>query len=344
MQRRLTLQTKKLPKGTLRRSPSLVPNLFSPLEKLEWKAKNFGKYYTCTKVLGMGAQGTAISLKNNVLPNREVVAKLYNDTPKNRELVENEIAILKRLNANGCKPFLLCFQENFVSNKDTLKGVCYLSGMTSTYLVVVYDYFLGDGTTSLSSFISLPNPDNQSYITYETQDGGGDNFDGSKFVFSVIFTLLKAVDYMHKSGVAHLDLKPANVIVNLAKEKVQLIDFGLSCMGELCQAGGTIPYMAKEVLRAIGNRELTLEDAMLGDSWSIGVMIYQLINQTSPFRQVNVTEYVVGTMTQKDLLPSRYEEPPLEVAAVMNHIVDGFLRVEPQERLSVSTALELLRK
>lgn len=368
MNRRFTLlNTKSKSVPNLKRSPSLQPSLFSPEDDFEWVERDFSKQYTCINVLGTGSQGTAIAIKNKYLPTRDVVAKLYNDTPSNRLSVENEIKVLKKLNSNGCNSFLLCYQDSFVTARTNLVGVCFLPKQPGNYLVVIYDYFLGPGTTSMSSLISLPSPNSQSFIDdfpedetpqdyfddededddIREQSGGGlndDNFDGGIFLLKITYTLLKAVNFMHQQGVAHLDLKPGNVIINLSKEKVQLIDFGLACMTESCTPGGTIPYMSREVMLAIKKRQLTIDEAEIADCWSIGIMLYQLFNQTSPFNKERITEYGIATLTQKDILPSVYSEPPRKLASVLNNVINGFLQVTPENRLTVPEALELIKK
>jgi hypothetical protein len=56
------------------------------------------------------------------------------------------------------------------------------------------------------------------------------------------------VDVLHAANIVHLDIKPLNVIVDVATMRVQLIDFGLACSGEACLRegvcfGGTKAFM-----------------------------------------------------------------------------------------------------
>ena len=37
--------------------------------------------------------------------------------------------------------------------------------------------------------------------------------------------MLKIVSYLHKEGVAHRDLKPDNILVNMQKDSLKVIDF-----------------------------------------------------------------------------------------------------------------------
>jgi serine/threonine protein kinase len=54
--------------------------------------------------------------------------------------------------------------------------------------------------------------------------------------------LSDAVTWLHKSNIAHMDLKPDNIMID-QNLKINLIDLGLSCSSTLCGSGGTPYYM-----------------------------------------------------------------------------------------------------
>ena len=99
-----------------------------------------------------------------------------------------------------------------------------------------------------------------------------------------------ALAHAHERGVVHRDLKAANVVIT-SDGRVKVLDFGLAKRviesGEattrietLTESGvvaGTVPYMAPEVL----NGETADSRS---DLWALGVMLYQAVSGTLPFR------------------------------------------------------------
>jgi hypothetical protein len=57
----------------------------------------------------------------------------------------------------------------------------------------------------------------------------------------------RALRFIHAEGVAHLDLKPSNLL--LVADRPVLADFGAAGAAELGQVAGTPPYMAPELLQ-----------------------------------------------------------------------------------------------
>jgi len=96
-----------------------------------------------------------------------------------------------------------------------------------------------------------------------------------------------AVDYAHKKGVIHLDLKPTNVLVDhLGQPKV--IDFGIAQVTDAARevddsAGqfiaGTPPYMSPEQLESDDSRI-----DIRSDVYALGVVMFQVLTERLPFK------------------------------------------------------------
>jgi serine/threonine protein kinase/tetratricopeptide (TPR) repeat protein len=135
----------------------------------------------------------------------------------------------------------------------------------------------------------------------------------------------------HKKGVVHRDLKPANVMVNKRGEPV-IMDFGLAQRvnkGEarLTQQGlmvGTPAYMAPEQVNGEGEGQ-----GPLGDVYSLGVILYELLTRHVPF-EGNLTTVLCQIVTQEPAPPSSRSkeiDPHLEaicLKAMAKRVEDRF--------------------
>lgn len=93
--------------------------------------------------------------------------------------------------------------------------------------------------------------------------------------------ILLGVKHMHDKDVAHLDLKPENVMLkNSNSRQLKLIDFGLSKKlkpgEEIREMLGTTEFVSPEV---INYEPLSLNT----DMWSLGVIAYIMLSGASPF-------------------------------------------------------------
>lgn len=97
----------------------------------------------------------------------------------------------------------------------------------------------------------------------------------------IISQIIEAINYIHSKPkmVVHRDLKLENILV-MEDHNIKVTDFGWSSMLEndkkrltFC---GTLEYLPPEM---INNQEYGIEV----DIWTIGIILYELVNGTSPF-------------------------------------------------------------
>ena len=117
--------------------------------------------------------------------------------------------------------------------------------------------------------------------------------------------ILEGLEYLHRSGIIHCDMKLGNVFLQEAESEeefdlAKLADFGLSRF-RLPEYGGkalmevkcgTIGYMAPEIQQ---------KDSLVGpeiDMWSFGVMLYEMCVAYKPTK---VNNYVYGEYSTRVL-------------------------------------------
>jgi formylglycine-generating enzyme required for sulfatase activity/tRNA A-37 threonylcarbamoyl transferase component Bud32 len=159
--------------------------------------------------------------------------------------------------------------------------------------------------------------------------------------------ILEVLDYAHKQGAVHRDLKPGNIfVIDAGKptERVKVLDFGiaklLSHEGVLEHAVtmntevaiGTPHYMAPEQVR---NQEVDQRT----DMYALGIIIYQMCSGRLPFQ---------GT-TALELLAARLENPPTPLGAGdapqwLRDLVMQMLQREREKRPDTKAVREVLER
>uniref|UniRef100_A0A1I8HYN8 non-specific serine/threonine protein kinase n=1 Tax=Macrostomum lignano TaxID=282301 RepID=A0A1I8HYN8_9PLAT len=145
-----------------------------------------------------------------------------------------------------------------------------------------------------------------------------------------------AIDYMHKLGILHRDLKIENLLLT-DNQMVKIIDFGLSNMvktiaegdenivTELCKTQcGSPAYAAPEVLshKPYGTAV---------DVWSIGVNMFAMLTGNLPF---TVKPFNIKALCQK-MLSGEINALPKDISRNCRDLLMKFLNPAPEARIKL---------
>ncbi|AOX45909.1 MULTISPECIES: Stk1 family PASTA domain-containing Ser/Thr kinase [unclassified Microbacterium] len=153
--------------------------------------------------------------------------------------------------------------------------------------------------------------------------------------------ILEALEYSHRAGVVHRDIKPGNVMITEAG-RVKVMDFGIaravsdssSTVAETTAIVGTAAYFSPE--QAKGESV----DAR-ADLYSAGVVLYELLAGRTPFRGDTPVAVAYQHVSEAPLPPSEINDtiPRALDAIVLRALAkDPFQR--PQDAASFREALD----
>lgn len=176
-------------------------------------------------------------------------------------------------------------------------------------------------------------------VTAYVQGGSlNDLIDRGKLPLPEIARILKqvaaALDYAHRQGVIHRDIKPDNILLD-REGNVLLADFGIVKLAEgesrLTVTGGLVgtpAYMAPEQ----GRGEAVTGSA---DLYSLGVVVYEMITGKKPYTAPTPMQLVLKHMTEP--VPSLRGEIA-SVPPALEAVMQRALSKEPADRYPNATA------
>jgi eukaryotic-like serine/threonine-protein kinase len=127
----------------------------------------------------------------------------------------------------------------------------------------------------------------------------------------IITEACHGLDYAHRAGVVHRDVKPGNLLISNESGAVKLADFGIAKAAEqtrVTQVGsvlGTAAYLSPE--QAQGK-----EAGPESDIYSLGVCAYQLLTGRLPYEYSSLTELALKQQNEgfEPIRRFRREVPP----------------------------------
>src|SRR2546430_626388 len=166
-------------------------------------------------------------------------------------------------------------------------------------------------------------------------------------VLDIAAQIASALEAAHEAGIVHRDIKPENIMLRRRDRIVKVLDFGLAKLAPLQVAAveteaqtrsvvktnpgtvmGTVQYMSPEQARGTEVDKRT-------DLWSLGVMLYEMLTQHTPFEGETPSHVIVSILESEAPPLARYAKVPAE----LERIVTKALRKDRKERYQ--TALDL---
>jgi PAS domain S-box-containing protein len=149
-----------------------------------------------------------------------------------------------------------------------------------------------------------------------------------------------ALGRMHRCGLIHKDLKPANILVNRASGEAWLTGFGIASRlprerqppAPPESIEGTLAYMAPEQTGRM-NRSIDSRS----DLYSLGVTLYQALTGSLPFTASDPMEWVHCHIARKPVPPSERRET---IPAPVSHIIMKLLAKTAEERYQTAAGVE----
>ena len=182
----------------------------------------------------------------------------------------------------------------------------------------------------------------------ETNNNNNNNNNDKRLEF--VKQIVKGLQCIHESGVAHNDISLSNIMYDAGKDMYFFIDFGLSCSAD-CDGvyPGSDYYKGPEFTNNNYTKSITLDKLQKNDLWALGLVILQEIlwfyKDGKTFKRDGDIWYELDFATQsfkqrKDVLQIMKETIPrmIKLASAQtnnNYITDlltSLLKINPHER------------
>lgn len=148
-------------------------------------------------------------------------------------------------------------------------------------------------------------------------------------------TICGALQHAHELGICHLDIKPANILLD-RDSRPKLTDFGLSAVhrSELNARAiiGTPQFMSPE--QALGATE---DVGVASDIYSLGAVMYAALAGRPPLVSANPQELILQVVSQP---PPRFRELGIAVPKPLESIIRKCLQKKPAQRYATIQLLQ----
>jgi hypothetical protein len=239
--------------------------------------------------------------------------------------------------------------EDFKNEKEMLRQLKGLSNVLPPYLVSASVDTKQFGTKHVAVQFKMDGDGRQLYESI--------NKVKSYQKLSVLAGVARGIANVHKKGIIHGDIKPANMLFEgKLKSSSFLIgyinDFGqVTRKGLVDKGGGTAAYKAPEIINFNKNNNKAVTNKI--DSFAFGISMIQIIfdiddpridNRFFVFSNQNRIDDFISSKQQEINRRTDLDEKEKKIFKDMLEVAKPLLRIDPKERLSCQEAAKRLEK
>ena len=234
-----------------------------------------GGRYKIERVLGQGGFGITYLAVQSGLERKVAIKEFFMKDLCNRDGSTSHVT----LGTEGSRETVARFREKF------LKEARNIARLNHPHIVRIYDIFEENGT----AYYVMEYAEGGSLADLLKRKGCLSEPDATRYILQVA----EALAYIHAENMNHLDVKPANILLNDRNEAV-LIDFGLSKQYDALTGGqtSTTPvgisegYAPMEQYKQGGVSEFSPET----DIYALGATFFKLLTGKTPPSSLDVNE------------------------------------------------------
>src|SRR5947209_18442834 len=146
--------------------------------------------------------------------------------------------------------------------------------------------------------------------------------------------ILSALDFAHRNGIVHRDIKPHNVVV-APDGRLKVTDFGIARSGtsQMTEAGsiiGTAQYLSPEQAKGAPVTPAS-------DIYSVGIVLYEMLTGTVPFTGDTPLEIAMKHLSATPEPPSELRP---EIPRELDMVVLRALAKDPEDRYATAAEME----
>lgn len=270
--------------------------------------------FVVERFLGQGAFGRVFQVRDTK-GHRSIVKEYTSDHRSH----ENELRTLQQL-SDRCRPYFVCLEGVF---RDALGRR------------LLQFEFIAENMVELQAAIVR-------------------NHWSSHTKARVALDVLRAVAALHRLRVAHRDLKPSNILVASDGSRVQLIDFGLSCVSPespFCTGkGGTVAFSPPEsFLDPDVTSHVGVVRSLAQDVWSTGLVLallfvggetksMEILGFFARMSPAHIAEEL-SLLTQAELDRTLRRQWSRSIPRDWLRVLHSMLQVNPLKRITIHGAL-----